>query len=84
MRMYTNPRKIFNLPDQSDTWVEIDENEKWEIKAKNLFTRCAWTPFEGVSVIGKVKRVVLREQKVFQDGQMLASPGIGLNLRPGY
>jgi carbamoyl-phosphate synthase/aspartate carbamoyltransferase/dihydroorotase len=81
-RMYTNPRKIFNLPDQPDTWIEIDQNEEWEIEAKNLYTRCAWTPFEGAHVFGKVKCVVLRGQKVFQDGRLLASPGIGLNLRP--
>jgi len=84
MRMYMNPRKVFNLTAQPDTWVEIDEREKWEIGAKNLFTRCAWTPFGGIHVIGKVKRVILRGQEVFQDGQVLASPGIGLNLRPEY
>lgn len=84
LRMYTNPRKIFNLPDQPDTWVEINENEKWEIESKNLFTRCAWTPFEGLRVIGKVKRVVLRGQEVFLDGRMLVSPGSGLNLRPRF
>jgi dihydroorotase-like cyclic amidohydrolase len=72
------------LTAQPDTWVEIDKREKWEIEAKNLFTRCAWTPFEGIHVIGKVKRVILRGQEVFQDGQVLASPGIGLNLRPEY
>lgn len=82
MRMYSNPRKIFNLAAQPDTWLEIDEREKWEIEGKNLFTRCGWTPFQGVQVIGKVKRVVLRGQKVFQDMKMLALPGIGLSLRP--
>ena len=31
-KMYTNPKKIFNLPDQPETWVEVDENETYESK----------------------------------------------------
>src|SRR5512141_2873704 len=54
-----NPRKIFNLPEQPETWVEVDENAVYEIKAENQFTRCGWTPFEGWQVKGRVKCVVL-------------------------
>src|SRR6266542_6066384 len=32
-KMHTNPKRIFNLPDQPETWVEVDENETYEIKA---------------------------------------------------
>ncbi|NJN80672.1 MAG: hypothetical protein HC797_09500 [Anaerolineales bacterium] len=46
-RMYTNPRKIFNLPAQPETWIEVDETAEFEIKATNQFTKCGWTPFEG-------------------------------------
>ena len=48
----TNPRKLFNLPEQPETWVEVDENSAYEIKAENQFTRCGWTPFEGWQVKG--------------------------------
>ena len=30
-RMHTNPKKIFNLPEQPETWVEVDENAEYEI-----------------------------------------------------
>ena len=81
LRMHTNPRRIFNLPEQLETWIEIDPDENWQIHAVQNYTRCGWTPFEGRQVRGRVKRVVLRGQEVFRDGQVLAQPGSGRNLR---
>ena len=75
------PRKIFNLPDQLDTWVEVDKDAEYEIKAANQFTRCGWTPFEGWKVKGRVNRVVLRGREVFKDGKILVEPGFGQNVR---
>jgi carbamoyl-phosphate synthase / aspartate carbamoyltransferase / dihydroorotase len=80
-RMVTNPRRIFNLPEQPDTHVEVDLQDRWEIRAANTYTRCGWTPFEGWQVTGRVRRVVLRGTEVFRDGQVLAAPGFGQNLR---
>jgi carbamoyl-phosphate synthase/aspartate carbamoyltransferase/dihydroorotase len=80
-KSYTNPRKIFNLPEQPETWIEVDENETYEIKAADQFTRCGWTPFEGWKVKGKVKKVVLRGQTAFENGKVLAQPGFGSNIR---
>ncbi len=76
-----NPRKIFNIPEQPETWVEVDENAKYEIKAENQFTRCGWTPFEGWKVKGKVTKVVLRGKTAFEDGKVLAEKGYGQNIR---
>src|SRR5689334_17353639 len=67
-----NPRKIFNLPEQPETWIEVDENVRLEIKAEDHFTRCGWTPFEGWKVTGKVRKVVLRGRIAFEDGNILA------------
>lgn len=80
-RMHTNPRHIFSLPDQPDTWVEIDPDAKYEIQAANQLTRCGWTPFEGWRVTGRVQRVVLRGADAFRDGRTVALPGSGRNLR---
>ena len=76
-----NPRKIFNLPEQPETWIEVDETAEYEIKAADHFTRCGWTPFEGWKVKGKVRKVVLREQVAFEDGKVLAEKGYGRNVR---
>jgi dihydroorotase-like cyclic amidohydrolase len=76
-----NPRRIFNLPEQPETWVEVDENAEYEIKAADQFTRCGWTPFEGWKVKGKVRKVVLRGQIAFEDGKILVDKGYGRNIR---
>jgi carbamoyl-phosphate synthase/aspartate carbamoyltransferase/dihydroorotase len=76
-----NPRKIFNLPEQPETWIEIDEDSTYEIKAENQFTRCGWTPFEGWQVKGKVRKVVLRGKVAFEDGKILVEQGYGRNVR---
>ena len=80
-KMYTNPKRIFHLPDQPETWVEVDENATYEIHAADLHSRCGWTPFEGWQVKGRVTRVVLRGQEVYEDGEILAEPGFGKNVR---
>ena len=75
------PRKIFNLPEQPETWVEVDENAEYEIKASEMHSRCGWTPFEGWKVKGRVTRVVLRGREAFKDGKILAQSGYGQNVR---
>lgn len=80
-KMHVNPRRIFNLPEQPETWVEVDETASYEVKAAEQFTRCGWTPFEGWKVKGRVTRVVLRGTDAFKDGRILAQPGTGKNVR---
>jgi carbamoyl-phosphate synthase/aspartate carbamoyltransferase/dihydroorotase len=79
-----NPRRIFNLPEQPETWIEVDENAQYAIHAADQFTRCGWTPFEGWKVKGKVKKVVLRGKTAFDDGKILAEQGYGRNVRGQY
>lgn len=76
-----NPRRIFNIPEQPETWVEVDEHAAYEIHASDQFTRCHWTPFEGWKVTGRVRKVVLRGQTAFEDGKILVEKGYGRNIR---
>jgi carbamoyl-phosphate synthase/aspartate carbamoyltransferase/dihydroorotase len=76
-----NPRRIFSLPEQPETWVEVDETVAHELRAADMHSRCGWTPFEGWKVQGQVRRVMLRGQEVFRDGSILAKPGFGQNIR---
>lgn len=80
-RMVTNPRRIFRLPEQPQTWIEVDLEAEWEIRAEHLYTRCGWTPFAGWRVRGRLQRVVLRGKEVFRDGEVLAPPAFGINVR---
>lgn len=80
-KMYTNPKRIFNLPDQPDTYIEVDLEQEFSITENNMFSRCGWTPFSGHPVTGKVMKVVLRGKEVYRDGELLAEPGAGKNIR---
>ncbi len=80
-RLHTNPRRIFGLPTQPETWVEVDENAMWEIPLHGWQTRANWSPFAGMRVRGRVRRVVLRGQTAYEDDAVLAHPGSGNPLR---
>lgn len=80
-RLYTNPRKIFDLPEQPQTWIEVDIEQEWVIQAREFYSRCAWTPFEGRRVKGRVQRVVLRGRTAYEGGRVLAWPGYGQSIR---
>ena len=80
--LYTNPAKIFNIPTNENTYIEIDETTAYSLSPDALFTKCGWSPFQGKSVKGKVKRVFLRGEKVFADGQILTKPGSGKVIYP--
>ena len=83
-RMHTRPRQIFGLPEQPETWIDIDPRVEWRLQSASLRTRCAWTPFDGWWVRGRIERVTLRGREVYKDGQVLAQPGDGRNLRPDF
>lgn len=76
-KCHTNPANIFKLKTNNDTYIEIDANEKYEIKNENLFTKCKWTPFDGWKVYGKIRKVIIRNQLAFEDGKVLVKPGSG-------
>lgn len=80
-RMYTNVRRIFKLPEQAETWVEVDLDAEAELTARTMQTRAAWTPYEGRKVCGVVRRVVLRGETAFADGQVTAPQGYGRRIR---
>ena len=80
-RMYTNPRRIFDLPEQPETWIEIDPQAEYEIHGEETHSRCTWTPFEGRKVRGRIRKVVLRGQEAYKDGKILVKPGYGKNIR---
>lgn len=80
-KFHRNPKKIFNLPDQPNTYVEVDLDEEWIIPEKPTHSKAQWTPFAGMKVKGSVHRVMLRGEVAFVDGEVLVAPGYGQNVR---
>lgn len=74
--MHHNPRRIFNLPEQPGTFVEV-EMEPYTIRDQQMHTKVGWTPFNGWQAAGRVQRVILRGDCVFELGESLAAPGTG-------
>jgi carbamoyl-phosphate synthase/aspartate carbamoyltransferase/dihydroorotase len=80
-RLVSNPRRIFSLPEQPETWIEVELDAEWVARGATMQTRAKWTPFEGWTMRGRVARVVLRAKDVYRDGQVLAAPGSGRDVR---
>jgi len=80
-KMYHNPRRIFNLPEQPDTYIEVDMDQEWTIPEKMAYSKAGWTPFAGMKVKGCLRRVVLRGEVAFMDGKVLVKPGYGQDVR---
>ncbi|TMC57163.1 MAG: hypothetical protein E6J26_06640 [Chloroflexi bacterium] len=80
-RCVHNPRRLFGVPEQPGTWIEVDTDEAWVAHGAAMHGRARWTPFEGRRMCGRVKRVVLRGQDAYCDGQVLAAPGSGRDIR---
>ena len=80
-KMAHRPREIFAVPEQPETWVEIDPDQEYTLRAEKMKSKASWTPFEGRKVKGRVRRVMLRGKEVYADGQVLADPGSGRNIR---
>jgi len=80
-RLSTNPKRIFDIPEQPDTTVEVDSDARVTLSGAASHTRARWTPFEGMVTRGRVTTVTLRGQTVFRDGQVIATPGTGRNIR---
>lgn len=80
--LYTNPKRIFNLPDQPDTTIEVDMSRSWRIGDANqpTYTKAKWLPFHVRRVQGKVIKVTLRGKVAFVDDKILAEPGTGKDL----
>jgi len=69
-RLHDNPIRIFGLPDQSHTSVEVITGRKSQFRSKN---KC-WSPLEGIVVNGAVDRVLVHGQTAFLDGEVTAAP----------
>ena len=50
--------------------MEVDLDEEWTVPNAMPFSKAGWTPFAGMSVKGRVVRVVLRGEIAYLDGKV--------------
>lgn len=69
--LYRNPRRIFKLPAQSDTTIEVDEKASYIFPDHPLYTKCGWSPFTGCKMTGRLISVIFKGKEIFRDGKVL-------------
>jgi len=55
----------------------MDPARRWTIDAKSMRSHAGWTPYDGLTVDGKVIRTVLRGKTVYDGESVVARPGEG-------
>ncbi|MGC9014135.1 MAG: dihydroorotase [Thermoproteota archaeon] len=75
------PSKRFGIPNVGEIRLNsfanltiVRQNERWKIKSSNFFSKAKFSPFENMEVVGKVRAVFLRGEKVFEEGNILSNP----------
>ncbi len=69
------PSEIFGI--NQDAEIEVDENDEWIVRGLDLQTKCKWSPFEGWKLKGRVKKVWIRKNLIFENNRFLVEPGFG-------
>ncbi|KAJ3122425.1 hypothetical protein HK098_002831 [Nowakowskiella sp. JEL0407] len=78
LRFYENPRKIFDFPEQRDTYIEIEIDRKQTVPNAGFENaQSTWSPLAGKMLRGCVHRVVIRGQTVFLDGTFFGDATVG-------
>jgi carbamoyl-phosphate synthase/aspartate carbamoyltransferase/dihydroorotase len=68
--MSENPRRILNLPPQSDTWIDVEFGSPYTISNEGLYTKCGWSPFSGLDVRGRIDKVFYQNRIVVEHGRL--------------
>ena len=68
--MYAKPKEIFNIPDQPETYVELDPDESFTIRAEECAGKCDWSPFDGWEVYGQPQKVVFKGKTLLENSQL--------------
>ncbi len=76
----SNIHKIWNIQVPAETYTLIDTDISYIIENQNLYTKCGWSPFDGMQVSGKIKEVWIRGQQVYDGEQIMSEAGFGNNL----
>ncbi len=57
--------------------VLLDPEEQWTVDPQSLFMSSDYSPFEGLTLTGKVEKTLSRGRVVFSHGEILVEPGTG-------
>ena len=58
-------------------FVLIDPTKEEKITSEMMFSKCEWTLYEGLSMVGVPEMTFVRGVQVYGEGKILARPGHG-------
>ena len=69
--LHDNPQKIFAIPEQHNTFIELDPEQPYQCGEDEYETKCGWSPFEGWELYGKIQKVVYKGETLLENGKLL-------------
>ncbi len=68
--LYDNPKRLFKIPDQPGTHIEVNFEKYAVVRGADLESKAKWSPFEGWELPGVVETVVLRGKTLMEKGKL--------------
>lgn len=74
-----NPAKIFDFKSKGSLeknkdadFSIINVNTIWHVQKKDLFSKCGWSVYEGMKLVGRPDATFLKGDLLYKDGQILS------------
>ena len=79
------PAKIFGLYATKGTiavgsdadLVVIDPKQVWKVRRDKLHSKCGWTPYDGMELVGWPTMKIARGEIIAENGNITGRPGYG-------
>lgn len=68
--LHHNAKIIFNIPDQGDTYIEVDPDRPYICGEDGYETKCGWSPFDKIELYGKIETVVFKGKTLLTCGKL--------------
>jgi len=85
----TRPADVFGLaqkgrivPGADADIALVDIERRWTITNDSVLSRIGWTPYDGREITGAVVRTLVRGADVWVDGEIVGTPGYGVQAIP--
>lgn len=76
-----NPARIFKLTEKGGIKVSkdadlviFDTNDPWRVKRQDLFSKCGWSAYEGMELVGRPIATYLRGILAYKNGKIINNP----------
>ncbi|MEO0573611.1 MAG: dihydroorotase [Bacteroidota bacterium] len=76
-KMCHNPAELFDVKERGyiregyfADLVHVDMSTSWTVKKPNIFYKCGWSPFEGLTFDSKIRRTFVNGHLTYDNGEL--------------